>query len=53
VAIVSLTSGLICEPRDARFQIRPHNGDDDLMAYCDVDAHELLGDKVFSNGFDI
>ena len=50
--IDSITNGSICEPRDARFQVRPIDGDGDGTAYCDVGAYEDPHDIIFINGFD-
>ena len=50
--IDSITNGSICEPRDARSQFRPFDGDDDGNAYCDVGAYEYAPDIIFINGFD-
>ena len=48
----SITNGTICEPRDARFQVRPIDGDGDGIAYCDVGAYEDPRDVIFIDGFD-
>lgn len=50
--IDSISNGTICEPRDARFQVRPIDGDGDGLAYCDVGAYEDPRDILFINGFD-
>ncbi len=51
--IDSITStSPVCEPRDARFQIRPIDGDGDGNAYCDVGAFEDPHDIIYINGFD-
>jgi hypothetical protein len=50
--IDSITNGSICEPRDARFQVRPIDGDGDGNAFCDVGAYEDPFDFIFLDGFD-
>ncbi len=50
--IDSITNGTICEPRDARFQVRPIDGDGNGTAECDVGAFEDPRDIIFINGFD-
>ncbi len=50
--IDSITNGTICEPRDARFQVRPIDGDGDGLAHCDVGAFEDPRDIIFIAGFD-
>ncbi|MEP6880610.1 MAG: hypothetical protein ABI866_01390 [Dokdonella sp.] len=50
--IDSITNGTICEPRDARFQIRPIDGNGDGLAYCDVGAYEDPRDIIFINDFE-
>lgn len=50
--IDSIGNGTICEPRDARFQVRPIDGDGDGIARCDVGAFEDPHDVIFANGFD-
>lgn len=41
-----------CEPRDARFQQRPIDGDGDGLARCDVGAYEHPDPAMFRNGFE-
>jgi hypothetical protein len=50
--IDSITNGTICEPRDARFQVRPIDGNGDGNAFCDVGAYEDPFDFIFLDGFD-
>jgi hypothetical protein len=50
--IDSITAGSICEPRDARFQVRPIDGNGDGSAFCDVGAYEDPFDIIFLDGFD-
>ena len=42
----------LCEPRDARFQVRPEDGDGDGVARCDVGAYESPYDIIFFSGFE-
>jgi hypothetical protein len=50
--IDSITASSICEPRDARFQVRPIDGNGDGDAFCDVGAYEDPFDIIFLDGFD-
>jgi hypothetical protein len=50
--IDSISVGSICEPRDARFQVRPIDGNGDGNAFCDVGAYEDPFDIIFLDGFD-
>ena len=48
----SISNSAICEPLDARNQVRPIDGDGDGTAWCDVGAFEDPRDIIFINGFD-
>ena len=50
--IDSISLDSLCEPRDARFTIRPEDGDGNGVARCDVGAYESPFDIIFYNGFD-
>lgn len=50
--IDSILNNAQCEPRDARFQQRPIDGDGDGSARCDVGAYEHLDPAMFRNGFE-
>ena len=50
--IDSITDGSICEPRDARFQLRPIDGNGDGNAHCDVGAYEDPYDIIFIDGLE-
>ena len=48
----SISTDSLCEPRDARFQLRPQDGDGDGLARCDVGAYESPYDIIFLSGFE-
>ena len=50
--IDSISLDSLCEPRDARFQVRPEDGDGDGVARCDVGAYESPYDIIFFSGFE-
>jgi hypothetical protein len=50
--IDSISNSGQCEPRDARFQQRPIDGDGDGVARCDVGAYEHPNVSIFRNGFE-
>ena len=50
--IDSISSNAQCEPRDARFQQRPIDGNGDGIARCDVGAFEHPNTTIFRNGFE-
>lgn len=50
--IDSISMNSLCEPRDARFQLRPQDGDGDGVARCDVGAYESPYDIIFLSGFE-
>jgi hypothetical protein len=50
--IDSITNPGICEPRDARFVVRPIDGNGDGNADCDVGAYEDPFDIIFMGDFD-
>jgi hypothetical protein len=50
--IDSISNNGQCEPRDARFQQRPIDGDGDGTARCDVGAFEHPNLTLFRNGFE-
>lgn len=50
--IDSIANGTICEPLDARSQVRPIDGDGNGTAECDVGAYEDPRDIIFIDGFE-
>lgn len=50
--IDSISNNGQCEPRDARFQQRPIDGDGNGIARCDVGAYEHPSLSIFRDGFE-